>query len=255
VTVTNVNDAAVASEDTFNMNQDTTLNVAAPGVLANDTDVDGDTLHTVLISGVSHGLLTLNPNGSLVYAPATSFAGTDTFTYAANDGTVNSNIVTVTIRIADTQPPTLTASVGTSTLWSPNHSLVNVGLAVSATDNSTAVTTSMAVYSNENDGDDDGEGQFSPDAKNIAAGTLRLRSERSGRGNGRVYLIIVRAADAFGNTSRSCLTVVVPKSQSASHINAVNVLATAARAQCQATGMAPAGYFLVGDGPLVGPKQ
>jgi hypothetical protein len=56
-------------------------------------------------------------------------------------------------------------------------------------------------------------GNFSPDAKNIAPGTLRLRSERSGSGDGRVYLIVITATDASNNVSHVCLTVVVPRAK------------------------------------------
>jgi len=254
VTVTNVNDPPVATADSYNMNQDTTLSPAAPGVLDNDTDVDGDTLHTVLVANVAHGMLALNANGSFTYTPATSFAGTDSFTYKAHDGTVGSNTVSVTVHIADTQPPAISAAVATGSLWPVNHDLVNVGLSFTATDNSSAVTTHVAVYSDEDDVTSGG-GEQSPDAKNIAAGTLRLRAERSGNGDGRVYLILLTAADAFANTSHSCLTVVVPKGQSAADGASVNQQANAARAQCTATGVAPAGYFVIGDGPVVGPKQ
>src|SRR2546427_4283438 len=61
ITVTPVNDAPVAAnDDTYTTPEDTQLTVSAPGVLANDTDADGDTLTAVLVSGPSHGTLTLN---------------------------------------------------------------------------------------------------------------------------------------------------------------------------------------------------
>jgi len=158
--------------------------------------------------------------------------------------------------VIDTVPPDLTASVAISTLWSPNHELVNVGLNISASDNSGGpVAISVAVFSDEDDLAPD-SGNFSPDAKNIAAGTLRLRSERSGSGNGRVYLIVITATDPSNNVSHACLTVVVPKSQSAADIASVNAQAAAAAAYCDSHNGAPSpGFFVVGDGPVVGPKQ
>src|SRR6185437_12906686 len=51
LTVTAVNDAPVAGSDSYTTAEDTPLSVAASGVLSNDTDVDGDALHTVLVSG------------------------------------------------------------------------------------------------------------------------------------------------------------------------------------------------------------
>ena len=99
ITINAVNDAPVAVGDSRSTNEDTVLNVAAPGVLANDTDVDGNPLTAALVSGVSHGTLTLNPNGSFTYTPAANYNGADSFTYRANDGTANSNIATVTITV------------------------------------------------------------------------------------------------------------------------------------------------------------
>jgi hypothetical protein len=255
VTVTNVNDPPIANADTYNMNQDTTISPAAPGVVGNDTDVDGDALTAHLATNVSHGTLALSPSGAFTYTPAPGFAGIDSFTYKANDGTVDSNAAaTVTIHIADTQPPVINASLAINSLWPPNHDMVNVGLAFSATDNTGVASTQLAVFSDEDDVAPAG-GEESPDAMNIGPGTLRLRSERSGNGDGRVYLIRVTATDGSSNTSRACLSAVVPKSQSAADVSSVNLQAQAARAQCTATGTPPAGYFVVGDGPVIGPKR
>ena len=69
ITVNAVDDAPVASDDTFTINEDTSLNVSAPGVLANDSDAEGSSLSAVLVSGVSHGTLTLNSDGSFQYTP------------------------------------------------------------------------------------------------------------------------------------------------------------------------------------------
>src|SRR5205807_7347431 len=60
VTITGVNDAPVARNDAYSTDEDTTLTVAGPGVLANDSDVEGDALQAVLVNGPAHGTLTLN---------------------------------------------------------------------------------------------------------------------------------------------------------------------------------------------------
>src|SRR5439155_1746673 len=99
LTVNPQNDAPVALDDSFTTAEDTTLNVAAPGVLANDTDVDGDSLSAVLMSQPTHGSLTLNSNGSFSYTPAANYNATDSFTYKANDGQADSGIATVSITV------------------------------------------------------------------------------------------------------------------------------------------------------------
>ena len=82
----------MAVDDTYTPTEDTPLTVAAAGVLANDTDADGDTLTAVLVTGPTHGTLTLNADGSFTYTPAANYNGTDSFTYQANDGTADSNV-------------------------------------------------------------------------------------------------------------------------------------------------------------------
>ena len=43
-----------------------------------------------MVTSVSHGSLTLNPNGGFSYTPTAGYVGPDSFTYQANDGTANS---------------------------------------------------------------------------------------------------------------------------------------------------------------------
>ena len=99
LTVTPVNDPPVANGDTYSTPQNTMLTVAAPGVLVNDIDPDGDVLAANLISGVANGTLFLGSNGSFDYTPNPGFTGTDSFTYVATDGLVDSNEATVTITV------------------------------------------------------------------------------------------------------------------------------------------------------------
>ena len=109
-TTTVPNRAPTAAGDTYSTAEDTTLTVAAPGVLATDSDPDGDPLTAVLASPPSHGSLNLNANGGFTYTPAANFNGTDTFTYRASDGTLVSNLATVTITVgAVNDAPTATA--------------------------------------------------------------------------------------------------------------------------------------------------
>ena len=99
INVTCHNDAPVANNNSYTTAEDTLLSITAPGILSNDTDADGDSLTAVLNGDVSNGSLSLNSDGSFSYTPDTNFCGTDSFTYHANDGTINSNITTVTIAV------------------------------------------------------------------------------------------------------------------------------------------------------------
>ena len=89
----------VAVNDSYYATRNKKLTIAAPGVLANDTDVNGDPLTAVLVTNVSRGTLALNATGSFTYTPAWNFTGMVTFTYKAWDGTAFSNVATVTIRV------------------------------------------------------------------------------------------------------------------------------------------------------------
>jgi Concanavalin A-like lectin/glucanases superfamily/Bacterial Ig domain/Cadherin-like domain/Putative Ig domain/Calcineurin-like phosphoesterase len=104
------NEAPVAVGDAFSTPQNVTLNQAEPGVLANDTDEDGDILTAAMNVGPTHGNVTLNANGSFDYVPTTGYTGPDSFTYHANDGALNSNIATVSLTVtpAAAAPPTVT---------------------------------------------------------------------------------------------------------------------------------------------------
>ncbi len=92
-----------AKNDSYSTYKNTTLTIAAPGVLTNDTDPQHDPLTATIVATTKHGVLTLNANGSFVYVPTTGFAGTDTFTYQVSDGS-KSDTATVTITVTDRAP-------------------------------------------------------------------------------------------------------------------------------------------------------
>jgi hypothetical protein len=79
---------------------------------------------------------------------------------------------------------------------------------------------------------------------------------RAGMNDGRVYLVIVSATDEAGGLGFAALTVTVPKSSSPDHMAEVAAQAAAAKSYPEANdGQPPPGYFLVRDGPEIGPKQ
>jgi hypothetical protein len=109
ITVTNAAPSAVA--DSYNAKTGVTLTVAAPGVLANDTDADGDALTASLVSGGGNGSLALSSNGAFTFTSGGSFTGLRTFTYQVSDGLVSSSVATVSIQVtgpAPTPAPTRT---------------------------------------------------------------------------------------------------------------------------------------------------
>ena len=83
------------------MNEDTTLNINAPGVLGNDTDGENNALTAVVqTSPANAASFALNANGSFSYTPNANFSGVDSFTYKASDGSLASNaLVAVSARL------------------------------------------------------------------------------------------------------------------------------------------------------------
>ncbi len=80
------NHPPVAVPDTYDVNEEGTLTVGAPGVLANDSDPDSDRLTATVASAPLHGSLALSADGSFTYTPADGFSGTDSFFYVVSDG-------------------------------------------------------------------------------------------------------------------------------------------------------------------------
>jgi hypothetical protein len=108
LTVTPQNDPPTAVADSYSVVAGQTLNVdIAHGVLANDTDIDSPPAAITVSQFTSpgHGLLvTIHPDGSFIYQPAAGFAGPDSFTYKAFDGSDASAFATVTITVTNIAP-------------------------------------------------------------------------------------------------------------------------------------------------------
>jgi VCBS repeat-containing protein len=105
LTVTALNDAPVAQNDSYQISNGGNLFVVAPGVLANDIDPEGDPMATILVSAPLFGSLTLNADGSFEYVPLPNFSGTDSFTYKTTDGGADSNVAMVTITVGPPAVP------------------------------------------------------------------------------------------------------------------------------------------------------
>ena len=101
ITITAVNDPPVAVADSGTTLEDTQLVVAAPGLRANDTDVDTALASLVasVVSQPAHGTAVVNGNGSYTYTPAANYSGADSFTYRVFDGAAFSAAGTVSLTV------------------------------------------------------------------------------------------------------------------------------------------------------------
>ncbi len=120
-----VNTAPVAADDSATTDEDTAVTV---NVLANDTDVDGDTLSIASVTQGTNGSVT-EDGTSVTYTPDTGFSGIDTFTYTASDGNGGSDTATVTVTVTDVNEPPVAADQSMTT-----DEDTAVGVTLTATD-------------------------------------------------------------------------------------------------------------------------
>ncbi len=105
ITVNPINDAPEALNDEHTVEEDSTLEVTAPGLLTNDKDAEGDPLSATLVNGPAHGSLDLQSDGSFTYTPDADYVGPDSFTYKVDDGELESDEATVSITVDPANDP------------------------------------------------------------------------------------------------------------------------------------------------------
>lgn len=144
--------------------------------------------------------------------------GTTTITYRAVDEAGNAALATQSVTVIDDTPPAIVAATSSVTeLWPANHKLVDVTVSAGVTDTCSTATWKIAgVRSNEPE-NGTGDGDSGPDWEIVDATHVRLRAERAATGTGRIYTIVIEAADARGNRSTREVAVRVPLAAPAQH--------------------------------------
>lgn len=158
--------------------------------------------------------------------------------------------------VVDLTPPSLLSTLAAAALWPPNHDLEDVGLTNQVSDNcdgNVAGSLEQKAWSDEAE-IGGGSGSHAPDA--VFGPGLRLRAEREGGGDGRVYLVTGKVVDACGNPGFSCVTAGVPHGGGAAAAASLAAQAAAADALCEANlATPPPGFTAIGVSAPVGPKQ
>ncbi len=108
-------------------------------------------------------------------------------------------------------PPSLTVTVSPESLWPPNHKYVTIQAAFDATADVSSITL-LSITSNEPD-NGQGDGDMPNDIVIVDNDTFKLRAERSGGGEGRIYTITYQAVNSCGNTVTATATVTVAHNQ------------------------------------------
>ena len=146
---------------------------------------------------------------------ATFPIGETTASCTATDASGNEHSCGFSVEVVDTTPPVIeSVQASPAVLWPPNHKLVTVSLSVQASDlcsETAPVCQILSVDSNEaTNGPGDGNTDSDWTILNPDSLLLALRSERSGKGDGRIYTVTVECSDAAGNSATAPVAVTVP---------------------------------------------
>ena len=145
--------------------------------------------------------------------------GTTTVNAKATDASGNTATCSFTVTVNDVEPPVIHDLVVTPpVLWPPNHKMKVITADYTSTDNCPGpITCQITVTSNEPE-NGTGDGDAAPDWEILNDHHLKLRAERAGNGNGRIYSVKISCTDQYGNTGTGTRTVLVPKSMSSKDI-------------------------------------
>jgi hypothetical protein len=125
VTVTSVNDAPVAADDSLTLAEDVQGQV---DVLLNDSDVEGDPLAVTGSTNGAHGTVSCLPGGTCTYVPAADYAGADSFSYTVSDGAGGTDTGTVSVGVsAENDAPVADDDVLTTQVDTPGSVNVLMG--------------------------------------------------------------------------------------------------------------------------------
>lgn len=128
-----------------------------------------------------------------------------------NNCEINQLAVIVPCEEAPNQPPDCTeAQPSVDILWPPNHKLVSISIDGVTDPDGDPITLSITGITQDEPVNGLGDGDTSPDGFGVGTDQAQIRSERSGKGNGRVYAIAFMADDGKGGVCTDQVTVGVP---------------------------------------------
>jgi hypothetical protein len=159
----------------------------------------------------SEAVTITNNGGSSSY----TFTENGSFTFDFVDAAGNTGSATATVSNIDKVAPVLTLIPSTQTLWPANHKLVTVTISLNGEDEGSGVNTILLTSITSNEADNGlGDGNTTEDIAGADIGTFdtefQLRAERSGKGQGRIYLITYTITDFAGNKSTATVEITVP---------------------------------------------
>lgn len=121
------------------------------------------------------------------------------------------NSALASIVVSANQPPACDgAQASPAALWPPNHGFADVEILGVTDPDGDPVALSVSAITQDEPVDGTGSGDTAPDGEGVGTPTARVRAERSGNGDGRVYAISFTASDGQGGSCAGTVTVGVP---------------------------------------------
>jgi hypothetical protein len=184
------------------------------GIPASDPNIQAWIASASAVDECEGPIANINDDAPGFFTSACPPGNATTVNFSASDSVGNLGHDSSTVTVADSTAPQVQCAVATSMLWPPNHRMEDVGLTYSAMDicDATPLAFDVTVLSDEHPSMEVGSGGpvHCVDAVIGSNGSVQLRAERSGPGDGRVYTIVVSATDSCGNVGTCQVTVGVP---------------------------------------------
>jgi len=144
ITVNAVNDAPTTEDVSTTIDENRTARIV--GITLDGSDIDGDDLTYSVVADASNGTTSIS-GATLTYTANQDWNGTETITYKANDGTVDSNTSTITVTVTAVNDGPVSSNVSVST----NEDTAKA-ITLSATDVDTGASLTYSIVSNPSNG-------------------------------------------------------------------------------------------------------
>ncbi|MBA3633749.1 MAG: DUF11 domain-containing protein [Acidobacteria bacterium] len=161
------------------------------------------------LAGNATVTITITATVNCSVADGSSIGNTVSVSSSTPDADTNNNSATASINALNPPPVISNFLLSETVLTPPNHKMRDIFVSYDVTDNCGTPTISLSVTSNE-PVNGLGDGNTAPDWEIVNGDLVRLRAERSGLGNGRIYTVKITAADSGGGSSSQTATVFVP---------------------------------------------
>lgn len=209
LTVTDIYDATSSCIAVVTVVDNTIPVITCPANITVSCAAQVPSVNTASVTATDNCPVTVTHEGDVITNQTCTNRFTLTRTYKATDAAGNSATCSQVITVFDNTPPQITGlSVSQQTLWPPNHTMRDITVNYQVNDNCTTPGTTISVSSNE-PANGTGDGDTDTDWEIIDNHHIRLRAERAGNGNGRIYTITITTNDGCNAPVSASTQVIV----------------------------------------------